>query len=150
MLDNICIYAIKGGNTHLDQQLDECEIGDLVMSAITLGKLEAGSAKGTAPVPLGNKQRLSFKRSPSSLPTKPRARSAKCSRKRRRDAVLPADRRTRHLAWPDGSYEQRARLEGISRLAIDNWTKTRARPGPDCPTDLAPFSGAARRLPGAR
>ena len=88
MLDtNICIYAIKGGNTHLDQRLDECETRDLVMSAITLGKLEAGSAKGTAPVPLGTKQRLSFKRSPSSPSMKPpHARSAECSRKRRRDA----------------------------------------------------------------
>ena len=50
MLDtNICIYAIKGGNTHLDQRLEECETGDLVMSAITLGELEAGFARSTTP-----------------------------------------------------------------------------------------------------
>ena len=50
MLDtNICIYAIKGGNTHLDRRLDECKTGDLVMSAITLGELEAGFAKSHAP-----------------------------------------------------------------------------------------------------
>lgn len=39
---NICIYAVKGADRHLDQRLDECETGDLVMSAITLGELEAG------------------------------------------------------------------------------------------------------------
>ena len=50
MLDtNICIYAIKGGNEHLDRRLDQCETGDLVMSAITLGELEAGFAKSGAP-----------------------------------------------------------------------------------------------------
>ena len=46
MLDtNICIYAILGGNAHLDQRLDDCETGDLVMSAVTLGELEAGFTK---------------------------------------------------------------------------------------------------------
>ena len=50
MLDtNICIYAMKGGSTHLDQRLDMCETGDLVMSAVTLGELEAGFAKSHAP-----------------------------------------------------------------------------------------------------
>lgn len=50
MLDtNICIYAIKGGNTYLDRRLDQCETGDLVMSAITLGELEAGFAKSRTP-----------------------------------------------------------------------------------------------------
>ena len=50
MLDtNICIYAIKGGDPHLDQRLDKCETGDLVMSAITLGELETGFAKSRAP-----------------------------------------------------------------------------------------------------
>ena len=45
MLDtNICLYAILGGNEHLDQRLDACETGDLVMSAITLGELEVGFA----------------------------------------------------------------------------------------------------------
>ena len=45
MLDtNICIYAILGGNTHLDRRLEECETGDLVMSAVTLGELEVGFA----------------------------------------------------------------------------------------------------------
>ena len=50
MLDtNICIYAIKGGNAHLDHRLDKCATGDLVMSAITLGELEAGFANSRAP-----------------------------------------------------------------------------------------------------
>ena len=50
MLDtNICIYAILGGNKHLDRRLDECETGDLVMSAVTLGELEVGFAKGGNP-----------------------------------------------------------------------------------------------------
>lgn len=50
MLDtNICIYAINGGNAQLDQRLDECETGDLVMSAITLGELEAGFASTPSP-----------------------------------------------------------------------------------------------------
>ena len=50
MLDtNICIYAIKGGDTSLDHRLDKCDSGDLVMSAITLGELEAGFAKSRAP-----------------------------------------------------------------------------------------------------
>ena len=45
MLDtNICIYAAQGGNEHLDRRLGECQTGDLVMSAITLGELEAGFA----------------------------------------------------------------------------------------------------------
>ena len=46
MLDtNICIYAILGGNEHLDSRLEECETGDLVMSAVTLGELEVGFSK---------------------------------------------------------------------------------------------------------
>ena len=46
MLDtNICIYAILGGNAYLDQRFDDCETGDLLMSAVTLGELEAGFAK---------------------------------------------------------------------------------------------------------
>ena len=46
MLDtNICIYAILGGNEHLDLRLEECETGDLVMSAVTLGELEVGFSK---------------------------------------------------------------------------------------------------------
>lgn len=45
MLDtNICIYAIRGGNAQLDRRLASCETGDLVMSAVTLGELEAGFA----------------------------------------------------------------------------------------------------------
>ena len=50
MLDtNICIYAILGGNAHLDRRLGRCETGDLVMSAVTLGELEVGFAKGDDP-----------------------------------------------------------------------------------------------------
>ncbi len=50
MLDtNICIYAILGGNEHLDRRLDECESGDLAMSAITLGELEVGFARSGNP-----------------------------------------------------------------------------------------------------
>lgn len=50
MLDtNICIYAIRGGNEHLDRRLDDCEVGDLAVSAITLGELEAGYAKSEDP-----------------------------------------------------------------------------------------------------
>ena len=46
MLDtNICVYAIQGGNEHLDQRFGECEAGDLVMSAVTLGELETWFAK---------------------------------------------------------------------------------------------------------
>ena len=46
MLDtNICIYAILGGNEHLDRRLDACETGDLVISAVTLGELEVGFAR---------------------------------------------------------------------------------------------------------
>ena len=43
MLDtNICMYAILGGDAHLDGRLDDCQTGDLVLSAVTLGELEAG------------------------------------------------------------------------------------------------------------
>ena len=50
MLDtNICIYAILGGSEHLDRRLDQCDAGDLVMSAITLGELEVGFAKSGSP-----------------------------------------------------------------------------------------------------
>ena len=50
MLDtNICIYAMLGGSEHLDRRLDQCDIGDLVMSAITLGELEVGFAKSGSP-----------------------------------------------------------------------------------------------------
>ena len=50
MLDtNICIYAILGGNEYLDIRLDQCETGDLVISTITLGELEAGFAKSSNP-----------------------------------------------------------------------------------------------------
>ena len=50
MLDtNICIYAILGGSERLDRQLGEFETGDLVMSAITLGELEAGFAASDDP-----------------------------------------------------------------------------------------------------
>ena len=46
MLDtNICIYAILGGNEHLDSRLEECEAGDLIMSAVTLGELEVGFSR---------------------------------------------------------------------------------------------------------
>ena len=46
---NICIYAILGGSEHLDRRLDQCDTGDLVMSAITLGELEVGFAKSGSP-----------------------------------------------------------------------------------------------------
>ncbi len=50
MLDtNICIYAIMGGNEHLDGHLDACDTGDLVMSTVTLGELEVGFAKSGSP-----------------------------------------------------------------------------------------------------
>lgn len=50
MLDtNICIYAILGANEHLDRRLGSCETGDLVISAITLGELEAGFVAGGDP-----------------------------------------------------------------------------------------------------
>ena len=50
MLDtNICIYAIVGDNEHLDRRLADCETGDLVISAVTLGELEAGFAKSGDP-----------------------------------------------------------------------------------------------------
>lgn len=50
MLDtNICIYAILGGNEYLDRRLGACETGDLVISAITLGELEAGFASAGDP-----------------------------------------------------------------------------------------------------
>ena len=50
MLDtNICIHAILGGSECLDQRLDRCETGDLVMSAITLGELEVGFARSSNP-----------------------------------------------------------------------------------------------------
>ncbi len=50
MLDtNICIYAILGGNKYLDRRLDLCETGDLAISTITLGELEAGFAKSPNP-----------------------------------------------------------------------------------------------------
>ena len=50
MLDtNICIYAILGGSEHLDRRFDQCESGDLVMSAVTLGELEVGFAKSGGP-----------------------------------------------------------------------------------------------------
>ena len=46
MLDtNICVYAIRGGNEYLDHRFGECESGDLVISAVTLGELETGFAK---------------------------------------------------------------------------------------------------------
>ena len=46
MLDtNICVYAIQGGNGYLDHRFGECRFGDLVISAVTLGELEAGFAK---------------------------------------------------------------------------------------------------------
>ena len=50
MLDtNICIYAISGGNEHLRRRLGECETGDLIMSAVTLGELETGFAMSGKP-----------------------------------------------------------------------------------------------------
>ena len=43
MLDtNICVYAIQGGNEHLDRRFGECEAGDLVMSAVTPGSWKPG------------------------------------------------------------------------------------------------------------
>ena len=59
---NICVYAIQGGNEHLDQRFGECEAGDLVMSAVTLGELETwfaesgdqdGARRDAAPVLAG-------------------------------------------------------------------------------------------------
>ncbi len=50
MLDtNICIYAIMGGSGYLDQRFDECNAGDLVISAVTLGELEVGFARSADP-----------------------------------------------------------------------------------------------------
>ena len=50
MLDtNICIDAILGGSRHLDERLDECSAGDLVISAVTLGELEVGFARSADP-----------------------------------------------------------------------------------------------------
>ena len=50
MLDtNICIYAILGGGGYLDQRLDACNAGDLVISSVTLGELEVGIAGSADP-----------------------------------------------------------------------------------------------------
>jgi len=126
MLDtNICIYAIKGGNTHLDQRLDECETGDLVMSAITLGKLEAGFAKSTNPgaarqqaaavfdavtvVPFDEAAARAFGQVQSETP----------ARRGAYDRQIAAHAISLGLTIVTNNEQD---FEGISRLAIDNWT----------------------------
>ena len=46
MLDtNICIYAARAGDHGLLEKLESFLVGDLVMSAITLAELEAGTRR---------------------------------------------------------------------------------------------------------
>lgn len=127
MLDtNICIYAIKGGNTHLDQRLDECETGDLVMSAITLGELEAGFVKSTDPgaarqqaaavfqavtvVPFDEAAARAFGQVQSEAP----------ARRGAYDRQIAAHAISLGLTVVTNNEQD---FEGISRLPIDNWTR---------------------------
>jgi len=127
MLDtNICIYAIKGGNAHLDQRLDECVTGDLVMSAITLGELEAGFAKSNAPdaareqaaavfqaitvVPFDEAAARAFGQVQSEAP----------ARRGAYDRQIAAHATSLDLTLVTNNEQD---FEGISRLRIENWTR---------------------------
>ncbi len=133
MLDtNICIYAIKGGNTCLDQRLDECETGDLVMSAITLGELEAGFAKSAAPdaarqqaaavfqavtvVPFDETAARAFGQVKSEAPAKRGAY----------DRQIAAHAISLGLTLVTNNERD---FQGVSRLGVENWTR-RAADGP--------------------
>ena len=127
MLDtNICVYAIQGGNEHLDRRLDDCEVGDLVMSAITLGELEAGYAKSEDPdgarreaasaladikvVPFDEGAARMFGRIQSEAPTKRGAY----------DRQIAAHAASLGLVLVTNDEKD---FDGIPSVAVENWAK---------------------------
>ncbi len=125
MLDtNICIYAILGGNEHLDYRLGECETGDLVMSAVTLGELETGFVKSGDPhgarrealpvladisvLPLGEVAARAFGRIQSAAP----------SRRGAYDRQIAAHAVSLGLVLVTNDEKD---FEGVPEVVIENW-----------------------------
>ena len=126
MLDtNVCIYAILGGSEHLDRRLGECETGDLVMSIITLGELEAGFAK-SGDVEAARKDATSIFESVTVMPFDEAAARAfgrvQSTAPRRRGAY---DRQIAAHAMSLGVTiitNNEKDFEGIPDIAVENWT----------------------------
>ena len=137
MLDtNICIYAIKGGNAHLDQRLDQCETGDLVMSAITLGELEAGFAKSSAP-DAAREQAAAVFRAVTIVPFDEAAarafgqvQSDAPARRGAYDRQIAAHAISLDLTLVTNNEQD---FQGISRLGMENWTKAAPTEQPNTP-----------------
>ena len=127
MLDtNICIYAIKGGNAQLDQRLDECETGDLVMSAITLAELEAGFAKSNAPDAARAQAAAVFQSvnvvafDEAAARAFGQVQSEAPARRGAYDRQIAAHAISLDLTLVTNNEQD---FEGISRLGIENWTR---------------------------
>ena len=127
MLDtNICIYAILGGNEYLDRRLDKCETGDLVMSAITLGELEAGFAKSSNPDAARNDATPIFE----SVAVVPFDEAAARAFGRIQSTAVPRrgayDRQIAAHAISLGIAvvtNNKRDFDGIPDLVVENWTK---------------------------
>lgn len=126
MLDtNICIYAIKGGNAHLDQRLDKCATGDLVMSAITLGELEAGFANSRAPDAARQQAAVVFRAvavapfDESAARAFGQVQSAAPAKRGAYDRQIAAHAIS--LGLPVVTNDERD-FEGIPGLRVENWT----------------------------
>ena len=126
MLDtNICIYAMLGGSEHLERRLSECQTGDLVISAITLGELEAGFAtSGNAAAARGD-ARAVFE-SVAVMPFDEAAArafgqvQAKAPRRRGAyDRQIAAHAISLGLALVTNNERD---FEGIPNVAVENWT----------------------------
>ena len=126
MLDtNICVYAIQGGNEHLDQRFGDCEAGDLVMSAVTLGELETwfaksgdqdGARRDAAPVladvvvaPFDDAAARVFGRIQAAAP----------SRRNAYDRQIAAQAISLGLVVVTNNEKD---FDGIPGIAIENWT----------------------------
>ena len=122
---NICVYAIQGGNEHLDQRFGECEAGDLVMSAVTLGELETwfaksgdqdGARRDAAPV-LADVVVVPF--DDAAARVFGRIQAATPSRRNAYDRQIAAQAISLGLVVVTNNEKD---FDGIPGIAIENWT----------------------------
>ena len=131
MLDtNICIYAILGGSELLDRRLDECETGDLVMSAITLGELEAGFAGSRDPDP-ARSDAAAVLRAIAVMPFDAaaarefgRIQAAAPARRGAYDRQIAAHAISLGVALVTNNEND---FQGIPDVVVENWTRPPAR-----------------------
>ncbi len=128
MLDtNICIYALKGGDTTLDARIRGCESGDLVMSMITRAELEVGFEQAEDPVAA----REDFVEFFNDVPAAPfgdgaaaafgMAQARSPAPKRSFDRLIAAHALSLGLTLVTNNERD---FRGVPGLKLENWTKS--------------------------